>query len=189
VIITSLRSPDGRLRGFAKITRDITKRRQVELALSIFTARLQRSNDDLQEFAMIASHDLQEPLRKIQMFGDRLQQEFAEPLGPSGQDYIKRMQSAASRGQTLGGDEFLALLAEQTLSSARECMERVSAAVVAIPTVANGGVLIRGVTISVGIAEFRGTPRPETSQLWLKRADAALYRAKSRGKNCVEIAE
>src|SRR5580658_6628212 len=101
VIITSLRSPDGRLRGFAKITRDITKRRQVELALSTFTARLQRSNEELQEFAMIASHDLQEPLRKIQMFGDRLQQEFAEPLGPSGQDYINRMQSAASRGQTL----------------------------------------------------------------------------------------
>jgi PAS domain S-box-containing protein len=101
VIITSLRSPDGRLRGFAKITRDITKRRQVELALSIFTARLQRSNEDLQEFAMIASHDLQEPLRKIQMFGDRLKQQFAEPLGPTGQDYINRMQSAASRGQTL----------------------------------------------------------------------------------------
>jgi light-regulated signal transduction histidine kinase (bacteriophytochrome) len=35
------------------------------------------------------------------MFGDRLKQEFAEPLGPSGRDYIDRMQSAASRGQTL----------------------------------------------------------------------------------------
>jgi len=101
VIITSLRSADGRLRGFAKITRDITKRRQVELALSTFMARLQRSNEDLQEFAMIASHDLQEPLRKIQMFGDRLKHEFAGSLGPSGQDYINRMQSAASRGQSL----------------------------------------------------------------------------------------
>jgi diguanylate cyclase (GGDEF)-like protein len=88
-----------------------------------------------------------------------------------------------------GGDEFLALLPEQTLSGARECMDRVSAAVVAIPTVANGGVLIRGVTLSIGIAEFRGTPNPETNQSWLKRADAALYRAKARGRNCVEIAE
>ena len=101
VIVTSLRSADGRLRGFAKITRDITKRRQVELALSTFMARLQRSNEDLQEFAMIASHDLQEPLRKIQMFGDRLKQEFGQSLGPAGQDYINRMQSAASRGQSL----------------------------------------------------------------------------------------
>lgn len=88
-----------------------------------------------------------------------------------------------------GGDEFLALLPEQTLSSARECMERVSAGVRAIPTVANGGVLIRGVTLSIGIAEFRGAPHPETNQSWLKRADAALYRAKARGRNCVEIAE
>ena len=88
-----------------------------------------------------------------------------------------------------GGDEFLALLPEQTLSSARECMERVGAAVRAIPTVANGGVLIRTVTLSVGVAEFRGKPHPETNQSWLKRADAALYRAKARGRNCVEIAE
>jgi PAS domain S-box-containing protein len=101
VIITSLRSPDGRLRGFAKITRDITTRRQIELAMSAFTARLKRSNEELQEFAMIASHDLQEPLRKIQMFGDRLNKEFSEPLGIAGKDYINRMQSAASRGQTL----------------------------------------------------------------------------------------
>jgi PAS domain S-box-containing protein len=101
VIITSLRSPEGELRGFAKITRDITKRKEADLALCTFMARLQRSNEELQEFAMIASHDLQEPLRKVQMFGDRLKQDFAEKLGPSGQDYINRMQSAASRGQTL----------------------------------------------------------------------------------------
>jgi diguanylate cyclase (GGDEF)-like protein len=88
-----------------------------------------------------------------------------------------------------GGDEFLALLPEQTLASALECMERVSAAVVAIPTVANGGALIRRLTISIGIAEFRGTPHPETSQSWLNRADEALYRAKARGRNCVEIAD
>jgi diguanylate cyclase (GGDEF)-like protein len=88
-----------------------------------------------------------------------------------------------------GGDEFLALLPEQTLSGARECMERVSAAVVAIPTVENGGVLIRSVTLSIGIAEFRGAPHPETNQSWLKRADGALYRAKARGRNCIEIAE
>ncbi|MDP9000976.1 MAG: PAS domain S-box protein [Myxococcota bacterium] len=101
VIITSLRTPNGRLRGFAKITRDITKRKEADLALTSFMGRLQRSNEELQEFAMIASHDLQEPLRKVQMFGDRLQQEFADKLGPIGEDYIKRMQGAASRGQTL----------------------------------------------------------------------------------------
>jgi PAS domain S-box-containing protein len=101
VIITSLRSPDGRLRGFAKITRDITERKETELALRSFTERLQRSNEELREFAMIASHDLQEPLRKVQMFGDRLKGEFGDALGPTGQDYLGRMQNAAGRGQTL----------------------------------------------------------------------------------------
>jgi len=67
-------------------------------------------------------------------------------------------------------------------------MERVSAAVRAIPTVADGGVLARRVTLSVGIAEVRRTPEPETNQSWLMRADAALYRAKARGRDCVELA-
>jgi diguanylate cyclase (GGDEF)-like protein len=85
-----------------------------------------------------------------------------------------------------GGDEFLALLPEQSLTGARECMGRVAAAVVALPTVAEGGVLARRVTISVGIAEFRSSPSQEAIQSWLKRADAALYRAKAQGRNCVE---
>lgn len=101
VIITTLRDADGRLRGFAKVTRDITERKDAELAFRIFTEKLERRNEELQEFAMIASHDLQEPLRKIQMFGDRLKEEFGDALGPVGQDYIDRMQNAGARGQTL----------------------------------------------------------------------------------------
>jgi|HubBroStandDraft_4_1064222.scaffolds.fasta_scaffold14955_4 PAS domain S-box-containing protein len=148
VIITSLRSPDGRLRGFAKITRDITKRRQVELALSTFTARLQRSNEDLQEFAMIASHDLQEPLRKIHMFGDRLKQEFAEPLGPSGQDYINRMQSAASRGQTL--IEGLLAYSRVTTKAQRPVLVDLRAIAVEVTADLEGRIAQVGGTIEIG---------------------------------------
>jgi two-component system sensor kinase FixL len=101
VTIAPLRSPDGTLRGFAKITRDVSERKEMDRALQTTLEQLQRSNGELQEFAMIASHDLQEPLRKVQMFGDRLKAEFGESLGPTGQDYISRMQNAASRGQTL----------------------------------------------------------------------------------------
>jgi two-component system sensor kinase FixL len=101
VIIAPLRSPEGILRGFAKITRDVSERKEMDRALQITLEQLQRSNGELQEFAMIASHDLQEPLRKVQMFGDRLKAEFGETLGSAGQDYISRMQNAASRGQTL----------------------------------------------------------------------------------------
>jgi light-regulated signal transduction histidine kinase (bacteriophytochrome) len=55
----------------------------------------------LQSFASVASHDLQEPLRKIQAFGDRLRAKCAEQLSDQGKDYLERMQNAAGRMQTL----------------------------------------------------------------------------------------
>jgi PAS domain S-box-containing protein len=61
---------------------------------------LMRSNDNLQKFAYVASHDLQEPLRKIQQFGDLLRNQYGAQLG-DGMDYLERMQSAASRMSTL----------------------------------------------------------------------------------------
>ena len=65
---------------------------------------LARSNAELQDFAYIASHDLQEPLRKIQAFGNRLQAQFSEALGDRGQDYLERMHNAAERMQALIND-------------------------------------------------------------------------------------
>ncbi|MDB9373515.1 PAS domain-containing protein [Nodularia sphaerocarpa] len=62
---------------------------------------LARSNQELQEFAFIASHDLQEPLRKIISFGDRLTTTSENDLSPQGRDYLERMQNAALRMQTL----------------------------------------------------------------------------------------
>lgn len=62
---------------------------------------LARSNQELQEFAFIASHDLQEPLRKIITFGDRLKTTCENDLSASGRDYLERMQNAALRMQTL----------------------------------------------------------------------------------------
>jgi len=62
---------------------------------------LRRSNRELEQFASVASHDLQEPLRKIQAFGDRLQSKFADTLGEQGSDYIDRMQGSAARMRSL----------------------------------------------------------------------------------------
>lgn len=61
---------------------------------------LKRSNENLQQFAYIASHDLQEPLRKVQQFGDLLKNQYNGTLG-DGAVYLERMQSAASRMSTL----------------------------------------------------------------------------------------
>lgn len=62
---------------------------------------LKRSNQDLQDFASIASHDLQEPLRKVIMFGDRLNAQFSEQMNEKALGYLGRMSDAASRMQTL----------------------------------------------------------------------------------------
>lgn len=57
---------------------------------------LRRSNENLEKFAYVASHDLQEPLRKIQSFGDMLKNQYADQLG-GGAEYLERMQLAANR--------------------------------------------------------------------------------------------
>ncbi|AKD58713.1 histidine kinase [Spirosoma radiotolerans] len=67
---------------------------------------LQRSNLNLSQFAYVASHDLQEPLRKIQSFGDLLSSRYAASLG-EGADYVAKMQSAASRMSILIKDLLL----------------------------------------------------------------------------------
>ncbi len=68
------------------------------------TQELERSNRELQDFAFIASHDLQEPLRKIQAFGDRLRTKYGEALEVQGRDYLERMQNAARRMHRLIND-------------------------------------------------------------------------------------
>ncbi|MDF5733091.1 MAG: PAS domain-containing protein [Rhizonema sp. PD38] len=62
---------------------------------------LSRSNEELQQFAFVASHDLQEPLRKIKTFGDRLKATCSDAFTEQGRDYLERMQNAARRMQAL----------------------------------------------------------------------------------------
>ena len=77
------------------------ERSQAERAMKEYAANLERSNRDLQDFANIASHDLQEPLRKIQVFSDLLQMRYSDSLDERGQEYLERMQEAAGRMQSL----------------------------------------------------------------------------------------
>ncbi|MFN4258306.1 MAG: ATP-binding protein [Gemmataceae bacterium] len=86
------------------ISEDITQRKQTEQALRQLTRKLARSNTELEQFAYIASHDLQEPLRKVQAFGDIIMSQYEPVLGEEGRDYLRRMQNAAKRMQTLIND-------------------------------------------------------------------------------------
>ena len=80
---------------------DITAIKEAEDALRLYAKELERSNQELQEYAYIASHDLQEPLRKIQTFGDRLTTKYASNLDSRALDYLNRMQNASMRMQKL----------------------------------------------------------------------------------------
>ena len=85
----------------ASLKAEIAERKLAEEKLQQLADRLEASNRELTDFAYVASHDLQEPLRKIQAFGDRLHSKFAATLGETGLDYLKRMEDAALRMQTL----------------------------------------------------------------------------------------
>lgn len=81
--------------------RDISLRRRAEEEQRRYARELERSNRELEQFAYVASHDLQEPLRKIRTFGDRLQIISGESLEEPARQCVQRMQNAAERMQEL----------------------------------------------------------------------------------------
>lgn len=85
-------------------SQDVTLLKETERKLQEKLSELNASNKDLEQFAYVASHDLQEPLRKIKAFGERLKTKFNAVLPEDGQDFIDRMQNAAERMQTLIDD-------------------------------------------------------------------------------------
>ncbi|MBA4189587.1 MAG: hypothetical protein C0467_16500 [Planctomycetaceae bacterium] len=88
----------------AALVDEIDERRRIEERVRAVAAELARSNSELEQFAYVASHDLQEPLRKIQAFGDRLKTKFREQLPDGGKDYVDRMLSSAGRMRQLIDD-------------------------------------------------------------------------------------
>jgi PAS domain S-box-containing protein len=87
--------------GAVIVIRDVSAARSSQQQLRVVSDELERSNRELQDFATIASHDLQEPLRKIRAFGDRLAEHSAGVLDEDASDFLRRMTNAAGRMQTL----------------------------------------------------------------------------------------
>ncbi len=102
-IVPSL-DQDGRPYQFVSIRYEITQRKNAEEQLRFYADRLEQSNRELQDFASIAAHDLQEPLRKIQTFGDRLSIRYGKEFSPEARDYLNRILSSAKRMRRLIDD-------------------------------------------------------------------------------------
>jgi len=88
---------DGNVRRLYGVCRDITEQQRFERERQFYLEALERSNRELEDFAHVASHDLQEPLRKIQVFGNKLVSRHAGELGEDGKDCLGRITNAAAR--------------------------------------------------------------------------------------------
>lgn len=100
---------------------DITDRVRSREALNKLVEELGRSNRELEDFAYIASHDLQEPLRKVMVFGDRILSRYATGLDEKGQDYFNRMMKASERMKHL----ILSLLKYSRVTTRKRTVEPV----------------------------------------------------------------
>ena len=110
-VITAVHNKKGHVIGFSKVTHDLSEKKKADdklklnaLELEQKNIELEKMNQELQSFAYISSHDLQEPLRKIQTFASLILEKEFKNLTDSGKDKFQRMQSAAQRMQTLIND-------------------------------------------------------------------------------------
>lgn len=112
VVITPSFAEDGTLRGFAKVTRDITERKQaqddlraanesLEERVTQRTAQLEEVNQELQSFSYTVSHDLRAPLRSMQGFSQALVEDYGPALPAEAQEYIERVAAAGKRMEGL----------------------------------------------------------------------------------------
>jgi PAS domain S-box-containing protein len=90
-----------RLQVSARLLGAIIERKQAEQVIQNYASQLEKTNQDLKDFAFIASHDLQEPLRKITSFGERLEIKYKDILDEEGTDYLNRMRSSSARLQIM----------------------------------------------------------------------------------------
>ncbi|GAA4401250.1 hypothetical protein GCM10023187_15210 [Nibrella viscosa] len=143
--ISAYRQGDGVVVSFL----EISPIKQAQKELERMIEKLQQSNYYLEQFAYVASHDLQEPLRKIQSFGDILLGQYATMLDENGIDLLNRMKSATERMQVLVRD----LLAYSRLSTYQAPFRRVSLASLTAEVIGDLDAIIREkkATIDVGM--------------------------------------
>jgi diguanylate cyclase (GGDEF)-like protein len=100
---------------------------------------------------------------------------------------LRENMRSGDRCYRFGGEEFVVLLREPTIARAESAMERIRCATQSLH-LADGGNAIGAITISIGLAEATGGPYLDV-EAWLKRADSALYQAKTEGRNRIVVAE
>ena len=96
-----MRADSGSIEGAVCVVRDVTAQREAEAALERYAVELEERNAELQQFAYVASHDLQEPLRMVTSFLQLLERRYADQVGDTGREYIGFAVGGARRMQAL----------------------------------------------------------------------------------------
>lgn len=145
----------GQVLGLQIIIQDITERKQAEQALNDLNTSLRRANEDLEQFAFSASHDLQEPLRTVAIYSQMMKKEFGGVLGPRGDEYIRYTVEGALRMQQLVRD--LLAYAHASLPDAAPA-EPVSAKAALEQALANLRTAIVETKVSITFSELPSIP-------------------------------
>ncbi len=98
IVITALHDKKDNVIGFSKVTRDLTERKLAEDTMKKYLIELQLQNTELEQFAYVSSHDLQEPLRKIRTFSDLLEKQV---VNEEHRIYLQKINSSAKRMSAL----------------------------------------------------------------------------------------
>src|SRR5262249_37330672 len=137
VSLNPLRASDGAM-VLATVT-DITGRKEAERAIAFQNEQLRRSNAELEQFAYVASHDLQEPLRMVASFTELLQDRYRDQLDDRAHKYIGYAVEGAKRMQSLVRD----LLAYSRVSTAEKVLKPVDSGAVVAAVIERLSPLIR----------------------------------------------
>jgi len=97
ITLTALHDENKNVVGYAKVTRDLSEKMQAETTIKKHLLEVERKNKELEQFAYIASHDLQEPLLTITNFVELIQLEYADTLDENSKTYFDFINQAANR--------------------------------------------------------------------------------------------
>lgn len=182
--LASLQESEQRYRELAN---DLEKNVQARtLELDVLNKELQKSNESLEEFAYAASHDLQEPLRKVQAFGTRLQAKCYDQLNDEGRFLLNRMQDASRRMAKMIDD----LLAFSRLKATHTSFGHVDLEEVVRAVVSDMEISIqeKNAVININLPVFIWGDASQLTQLFLNLLSNALKYQPSGQAPYVDIA-
>jgi signal transduction histidine kinase len=179
---------NGKPRGAVAAFHDVTVRRRAERELAWNVEELRRSNLELEQFAYVASHDLQEPLRALSGMAQLLQQRYHSQLDGRGKEYIDLIIDAASRMQALIG----ALLSFSRVDRVRSAVQMISVDAALRNALANLDTAVRASGAQVThspLPMVRAEPQQLTQVLQNLIANAIKFRSEAAPEITVSVTD